>query len=95
MGATWWDPALVDAFVVLPEKSNREYLQKKGDKGEEFEEDYYDKEVLPHIENHIRPFADELGVPIFDSIESCARFIIRSDNAVSSNRSQNDIKYKF
>ncbi len=95
MGATWWDPTLVDAFVVLPEELNKKYLKGKGDVGEGFNENYYERELKPYIENNIRPLAKDFGVPIFDSIESCAMFIIRSDNAVSSNRSQNDIKYKF
>ena len=84
MGATWWEPKLVDAFVVLPAELNKKYLKGKSDIGEGFKKDYYKNEVLPYIEGTIKPLAKEYNILIFDSIESCALNIIESDSSHTS-----------
>ena len=84
MGATWWEPKLVDAFVVLPAELNKKYLKGKSDIGEGFNKDYYKNDVLPYIEGTIKPLAEEYNIPIFDSIESCAMFIIQSESGSSA-----------
>ena len=79
MGASWWEAKLVDAFVVLPAELNKKYLQGKQEIGEGFDKDYYENDVLPYINNTIKPTAKDYNIPVFDSIESCAIYIIRSD----------------
>lgn len=81
MGATWWDPPLVDAFVILPAALNQKYLQGKSKIGEGFDDDYYDKKVIPYI-CELRGFSKKYSIPIYNSIESCALYIIQSDNNI-------------
>lgn len=79
MGASWWEAKIIDAFVILPAELNKKYLQGKRDVGEGFDENYYEREVLQYINNTIKPTARENNIPIFDSIEGCARYIIHID----------------
>lgn len=79
MGASWWDAKLVDSFVVLPAELNKKYLKGKQEKGEGFGDDYYEKEVLPYINQTIIPTAKKKKKPIFNSIEGCAIYIIQVD----------------
>ena len=79
MGASWWEANLIDAFVVLPAALNKQYLEGKRKIGEGFVKDYYYNDVVPYINGYIKPSAKEHGIPIFDNIESCAKFIMRSD----------------
>tara|TARA_Y100000022_G_scaffold151796_1_gene133647 strand:+ start:1405 stop:2037 length:633 start_codon:yes stop_codon:yes gene_type:complete len=78
MGASWWDPALVDAYVILPEELNKTYLQGKKDIGEGFEGNYYEKTVVPYI-SILRGFANKYNIPVFNSIERCAMYIVNND----------------
>lgn len=80
MGASWWEPPLVDAFVILPAAKNREYLKGKQEIGEGFDKDYYENDVLPYIEK-LKEFANDFHIQIFNSIESCASYIIQSDQS--------------
>ena len=95
MGATWWEPKLVDAFVVLPAELNKKYLKGKSDVGEGFDKDYYKNDVLPYIEGTIKPLAEEYNILIFDSIESCALYIIVSDSSHTSKDVYNINKLKL
>ena len=79
MGASWWDAEIIDSFVVLPAELNKKYLKGKQKKGEGFDDDYYEKEVLPYIKNKIIPAAKKNKIPIFNNIESCASYIIQVD----------------
>lgn len=81
MGATWWEIENVDAVVILPKERNIEILNmKEGD--EKFDEDYYEKELAPYINNTLKPMALKAKVPIFSSIEECAKFIIASGSLI-------------
>ena len=80
MGASWWEAELIDAFVVLPAALNKKYLEGKRKIGEGFDKGYYENDVVPYINNHIKPSAKEYGIPIFDNIESCATFVVRADD---------------
>ena len=72
------DPALVDAYVILPEELNKTYLQGKKDIGEGFEGNYYEKTVVPYI-SILRGFANKYNIPVFNSIERCAMYIVNND----------------
>ena len=65
LGATWWDPANVDAFVIPSAAVTQTRLAAKSDK---FDKDFYEKNVQPHIET-IRKVAKEHEIPIYDSFE--------------------------
>ena len=78
MGASWWDPKIIDAFVIMPKELNKKYLEGKKQQGEGFEDDYYEKTVVPYIET-LRKYAKKFKIPLFDSIESCAKYIIKND----------------
>ena len=78
MGASWWDPKLIDAFVIMPKELNKKYLEGKKQQGEGFEDDYYEKTVVPYIET-LRKYAKKFKIPLFDSIESCAMYIVQND----------------
>jgi len=54
MGATWWNPQHIDAFIIPPESIIKKRLRQKTDK---FPESYYGDVIKPHIENDIRPMA--------------------------------------
>lgn len=70
MGATWWNPQHVDAFVVPPESTIKSRLRQKTDK---FPDSYYDDEIKPHIENDIKPLAKEHNIKIYESFDQCTR----------------------
>ena len=95
MGATWWEAELIDAFVVLPAELNKKYLQGKSAVGEGFDDNYYENEVLSYIEETIKPSAEEYGIPIFDSIESCALAIIQLENGSNVYNINNNSRLKF
>lgn len=59
--ATWWDPKLVDVFVVPPADVLRERLAKK-----DFPGDFYEKNIAPYIRETIRPLAKKHDIPIVD-----------------------------
>ena len=65
LGATWWDPANVDAFVVPSAAVIQTRLAAKPDK---FDENFYANNVEPQIET-IRKVAKEHEIPIYDSFE--------------------------
>ena len=75
MGATWWLGDYIDAFVILPAALNRRYLKGKDDAGKGFGEGYYENEVLPYINNTLRPTAKQFKIPVFNSIAACARWV--------------------
>jgi hypothetical protein len=75
MGATWWLGDYIDALVILPAELNKEYLKGKDDAGEGFGEGYYENDVLPYINNTLRPTAKQFKIPVFNSIAACARWV--------------------
>jgi hypothetical protein len=93
MGATWWLHNYIDAFVILPAELNKRYLKGKDDKGEGFEKGYYENEVLPYINNTLRPTAKDHNIPVFDSIEKCAKWVVSREPTAGTARGSTAKKY--
>ena len=71
LGASWWDPVNVDAFVFLTPKENKRYLALKK---EPFQSDYYERELAPYIKN-ARKLANQYNIPIFKRLKDAVQEI--------------------
>tara|TARA_B100000900_G_scaffold155828_1_gene132435 strand:- start:676 stop:1194 length:519 start_codon:yes stop_codon:yes gene_type:complete len=63
--ATWYDPKLVDIFVVPREEALRERLEKK-----DFPRGFYENNIAPYVKKIIRPLAEKHNIPIVEDFNA-------------------------
>ena len=74
MGATWWDPSIIDVVVILDEDLHRQYFLAKEDP---FPPSYFEATIKKKVIPQLRKDAKEYNIPIYESLKD-AEFYIRS-----------------
>ena len=63
--ATWYDPKLVDIFVVPREEELKKRLEKK-----DFPRGFYENNIAPYVKKIIRPLAEKHNIPIVEDFNA-------------------------
>ena len=68
--STWWDPKLVDVFVIPPKNVLRTRVAQK-----DFHRDFFDKDITPYIANIILPLAKKHNIPIVTDFKDVLKVV--------------------
>ena len=74
MGATRWDPSIIDVIVILDEDLHRQYFLAKEDP---FPPSYFDDRIIKKVIPQLRKDAKEYNIPTYETLKD-AEFYIRS-----------------